>query len=299
MWSKRIASREKANSCRSRRQREETKVPQIKEIKEIPMTQLVIGKGQVRVSDVSKEVEELAESIAKVGLLEPIVVAPPDEKGRYEILTGQRRFLAHRHLNRDTILAAVLDSRVDETMAKVISVTENLVRRDLNSKDLIDACTALFKKYGSVRTVADETGLPYVKVAEYVKYDRLKPEMRTLVDSGEVKLKTALRAQDAATVTGDYQAGEAVKLAKEMASMTGAQQMKLAKERRDLPEKPVDEAIEAAKTGAKITQVLVTLGAEVHQKLQAYAKQQGTTQDDAAASLIEDGLGAKGFLEEP
>jgi len=273
-------------------------VAQIKEVKEIPLAQLVIGKGQVRVSDVSKDVEELADSIAKVGLLEPIVVSPPDEKGRYEILTGQRRFLAHRHLNRDTILAAVLDSRVDETMAKVISVTENLVRRDLNSKDLIDACTTLFKHYGNLRTVAEKTGLPYPKVVEYVKYVRLEPELRALVDSNEVKLKTALRAQDAASVTGDYQPSEAVKLAKEMASMSGAQQTKLVKERREVPEKPIDDAIEAAKTGAKIVQVVVTLGAEVHQRLQSYAKQSGTTQDDAAASLIEKGLGAEGFLEE-
>ena len=59
-------------------------------------------------------------------------------------------------------LAAILDEKVDEATAKVISITENLVRRDPPLNDLIDACTALFKRYGSVKSVAQELGLPPV-----------------------------------------------------------------------------------------------------------------------------------------
>jgi ParB family chromosome partitioning protein len=102
-----------------------------KAITEIDMAQIDIGKGQVRLRDVGKDIDELAESIAKVGLLEPIIVSETGS-GKYEIITGQRRFLAHKALGRKQILAAVLDERVDETTAKVLSVTENLVRRDLN-----------------------------------------------------------------------------------------------------------------------------------------------------------------------
>ena len=90
-------------------------------------------------------------------------------KVKYEIITGQRRFLAHQELNKPTIWAAVLDKRVDEITAKVLSVTENLVRRDLHSHDLIDVCTFLFRKYGSVRAVCEESGLSQTKVSQYVK----------------------------------------------------------------------------------------------------------------------------------
>ena len=69
---------------------------------EIPLVDLVIGKGQVRLTDVGKDIDELAESISKVGLLEPIVVCPTAQAGKYEILTGQRRFLAHKKLGRET-----------------------------------------------------------------------------------------------------------------------------------------------------------------------------------------------------
>jgi ParB family transcriptional regulator, chromosome partitioning protein len=140
----------------------------IKEVKEIPLSDLEIGKGQVRLRDVGKDIDELADSIRKVGLLEPIVVCEGQTPGKFEIITGQRRFLAHHELKKPTILSAILDEKVDEQTAKVLSVTENLVRRDLNSKDLIDACTFLFKRYGSIKAVAEETGLPRDKVSNYV-----------------------------------------------------------------------------------------------------------------------------------
>jgi len=248
----------------------------------------------VRVRDVGKEIDELAASIRKVGLLEPILVAPGDKDGTYEILTGQRRFLAHQKLGMATIRAAIIPEPVDETTAKIISVTENLVRRDLNNKDLIDACTSLYRKYGSVRHVADETGLPYHKVAQYVKYERLVPELKKLVTEG-IELKVALKAQDAASVTGECDTDEAVKFAKEMSGMSGAQQEKLVKDRRKDPEASADDIIEDDKSGGKLTQVIVTMGAQLHRSLQSYAKDEGTTQDEAARDLINQGLTSRGY----
>ena len=140
-------------------------------------------------------------------------------------------------LGLDTIWAAVLDERVDETLAKVISVTENLVRRDLNRRDLIDSCTYLYRKYGNARAVADETGLPYNDVRKYVKYDRLRPELRELYDEGGVDLSIVLRAQDAAEVMGGDVAVAAVALVEEMKPLTHAQQKKLADGLKDSPGK--------------------------------------------------------------
>ena len=267
----------------------------ILEVKEIPLASLVIGKAQVRTRDVGKDIEELAASIAKIGQLEPIVVCPSREKGKYEILTGQRRYLAHKQLGKNTILACILDREVDEIEAKVISVTENLVRNDLNNKDLIDACTALYRRYGSIKDVAEETGLPYPKVAEYVKYDRLRPELKKLVDDSEVELKAALRAQDAASVSGECDTDEAVMLAKELSRMTGAQQTNVVRKRKENPGGDISEIVEEAKSGAKVTQVVVTITANLHQCLKQFAKEEHTSIDDAASSLIEEALTSKGY----
>ena len=274
-----------------------TAMAAVKEYLQIPLDKLEIGRGQARTRDVAAGIPELADSIKKVGLLEPIVVCESKQAGKYEILTGQRRFLAHLELGLDTIWAAVLDSSVDEITAKVISVTENLVRRDLNPRDLIDACTYLYKQYGSARAVADETGLPYSDVLNYVKYDRLRPELRELYDKGEVELRTALRAQDAAEVMGGDVASNAIALVNEMKPMTYAQQKKLASGVKSTPDKPLDETIEAAKTGAQITQIVVTIGIELLQKLQLFAQDEHTSQNEAAATLIEEGLERKGYRD--
>lgn len=267
-----------------------------REIRELPMDDLTIGKTQVRTHEVGKEIAELADSIRKIGLLEPIVVCPSaKQEGKFEIITGQRRFLAHKELKAETILAAILDESVDETEAKVISLTENLLRRDLNNRDLIDVCTALFKKYGSVKLVCDETGLPYAKVSEYVKYDRLAPAMKQMVDTGQAKLKDALRAQDAASVSGELDVNVAVQLAKEMSTMSGMQQERLVRDRQEDPTKPIEELLEEQRTSKKIVQIVVTVTTTLQQQLQTFASTEGTTQDDAARSLIEEGLSLKGF----
>lgn len=266
----------------------------LKEVQELKLDDLTIGKGQVR-TKVGEGIDELAESIRVLGLLEPIVVTPAEKAGKYEILTGQRRFLAHKKLGKKTILAIVRTDKIDENLAKGISVTENVMRVDLTKKELIDACTSLFKKYGTIKDVCTATGLPYAKVSLYVKYDRLVPKLKKLVDDGEVDMATALRAQDAASVTGKTNETEAVVFAKEMKTMSGAQQSKIIKEREENPDVSADDVIEAAKTGSKIIQINVALSSTVHTSLQQYAKSEGQNQDDAAAALIEEGLQQKGF----
>ena len=271
---------------------------EIQEMRDIALSQLVIGTGQVRVSNVGANIEELAASIAKVGLLEPIVVVETDEEGKYEILTGQRRFLAHAHLGRETIKCGILDERVDDVTAKIISLTENLVRDDLTTAEKIDACTWLYKKYGSIKVVSEETGFNQSTVRQYVKFDRLVPRLQELVSNGEVDIKNALRAQDAATAASESEEGleeEAVVLAKEMSSLSGAQAERLKKDRIQSPSKPIEEVIDDSKSG-KVTQTIVTLTSSVHGALQKFASAQGQTQDDAAAGLIETALSDEGFL---
>ncbi len=267
----------------------------IKEIKEIPMDKLTIGKGQVRVTHPEKDLEDLVSSIQKHGLLSPIIVAETSG-GKYEILTGQRRFLACQTLGKTTIMAAILEGHVDEDEAKVISLTENLIRDDPIEADYIDACTSLFKKYGSVQAVADRMGIRPALVSEYLKYDVLPQPLQKMVDERQIPLRTALRANKAAmTDAGKVDVDQAVKFAQELKPMTGTQQEKVVKAAKKLKGQPFEKKIEAGRAQAQVTQILVTLGEEVHASLQQYASDEGTTQDDAAAGLIEAALNSKGY----
>lgn len=271
---------------------------QIVGYREVPLSDLEIGKSQVRTQNVGEGIDELAENIRKHGLLHPIVVCPGERPDKYEILLGQRRFLAHQILQRDKIMCAVFDEKVEPIIAKVVSLSENMIRRGLDRRDLIDVCTGLYKYYGSIQAVIEATGLPASEVRQYVKYDRLIPELKELVDKGNVDIKVALKAQDAASVIGPPSADEAIKFAEEMQKMSGPNRERLVEIRVNNPKKSADEVIDSAKTGARLVQLVVTLGETVHSNLQAYAKDEGTTQADAAADLIEEGLLTKGFMGE-
>jgi len=267
------------------------------EYREIPLDDLTIGRGQVRTQNTGQEIDELAKSIETQGLLQPIVVCQAREKGKWEILTGQRRFLAHKQLRKQKISAAVLDERVDEGQAKAISITENLIRRQLSGKELKDGINFLYNIYGTVKDVAETTGLPRNKISDYIKYPRLLKPLKELVDDGIVDVNVAVKAQDAASdEEGMADPQVAIQLAKEMAPMTGVQQKRVTREIKDHPERNINEVIEKAKTGSKVIQVIATVTQDTHSAIQQVAKEVGANQDDAVALLIEEALISRGTL---
>jgi ParB family chromosome partitioning protein len=267
-------------------------------VEDLPLELLEIGKAQVRV-DLSSGIDELADSIRKQGLLQPIVVSK-QSNGRYEILAGQRRFLAHQKLGYKAIRAIVRDAdSIDDDSKVAISLTENLVRRDNNQKELIDACTKLFKRYGSVKMVAEETGLSASIVSQYVKYDQLIPELKSKVDSAQLDMKIALQAQKAATLEdGSVDQEAAEKFAAELKPMSNAQRKKFVEVVANDPTESLEEKIERGRKQPVLKQVIVTLEESMHRGLQTFAKDEGLNQDEAAVQLIEDGLSRRGFLEE-
>ena len=258
------------------------------EYRELPLADLLIDKGQVRTRNVDKEVDALAESIRRQGLLQPIVVCKAEREGKWEILSGQRRYLAHKLLERKTINTAVLDERVDEAEAKAISITENLVRRNLSGPELIDGITFLYNKYGNAKAVHEATGIPYNDVRQYVKYPRLSAGLKKLVEKGDVDLKVALGAQDLAE-RRDGKVGERdlAKLARGMDAMSRAQRTKFVKTAADSPEASVDELLAGVEGKAEeVSQIIVTLPKAAHEALKARAKEQAVTQDEAAATIL-------------
>ena len=270
----------------------------IEAYRNIPLDDLVIGKGQVRTQDLSKGIEDLARSIEAQGLLQPIVVCAAREEGKWEILTGQRRFLAHKKLQRDVISAAVLDERVDEEQAKAISITENLIRRKLSGKELKDGILYLYNIYGNIQDVVKTTGLPRKEVQDNVKYPRLPSELKKMVDEGRVDVNAAVKALDASNDDdGNPDTENAIRLAQEMAPMSGVQRKKFTDEIKKDPDKPVEEAIERAKTGSKVVQIIATVTQNTHMALQRFAKEEGSNQDEAAVILLEEALVDRGLLE--
>jgi ParB family chromosome partitioning protein len=264
-------------------------------VQDILMEKIVIGPSQARVRKVEEDLDELAASMEKVGLLEPVVVYKLEDD-TYELLTGQRRFLAAQKLEWKSIPATVVKKPAHEALAKAISLTENFVRKPLPERDLIEACTGLYKFYGTIPAVAEETGLPARKVREYVKYDRVAPILRKLVDDGKLDINLALKAQNAAEKSdGSLDEEKAVKFAETLKSMTGAHRKNLETIAESTPDKSADEIIEEARKPPQQETVKVSLLQPAVQSLTKFASDAKTTKEEAAADLIVEGLKDKGY----
>lgn len=260
----------------------------LREVRHIGLDDLVLSPQQARTRDVEKDLDELVDSIRVQGQLEPILVVPcRTVPGKFEIVAGQRRWLAMRRLGAGTIHAAILDDDVDEVTAQAISVSENMVRRDLSGKDLIDICTRLYHRYGTVKAVAQELGLPYNKVRSYVKFDRLRPDLKRLVESGRLDIKTAIRIEDH---YGDDEIDprRLSTIADAVAGMTNAQKADYLKDLATEQERQPMPQVNGAPRRApgSVRQILVTLrGFEVDQ-LRQWAKDHHLTQDAAAGQIL-------------
>lgn len=271
-------------------------------VRVIPLDEIDIGTAQVRTENLQPDstgMQELMKSIEVQGLLQPIVVIEMTN-GRYDVVAGQRRLLAHQYLGRTAIQAVVRKGAgLTEIERTAISLTENLVREDNLQKELIAACTKLYRMYGSMKMVAEDTGLSHSVVSRYVKYDQLIEPLKKQVEEAKLDMKVALQAQKAASdPQGEVDASAALKFAQELAPMSNVQRKNLVKIANDNPEASVEEKIEKGRKQPVLKQVVVTLGESLHSNLQKFASEEAQNQDEAAQSLIEDGLARRGYLGE-
>ena len=101
----------------------------LKDTAEVPLDKVFPNPDQPRTNFKKDELEELAESIKKNGLLQPILVrSMPD--GTYQIIAGERRWQACRLLKMENVPVRIHDADDDETI--ILALIENIQRSDLN-----------------------------------------------------------------------------------------------------------------------------------------------------------------------
>ncbi len=167
-------------------------------IYEIPLEKIQISDDNVRDSNPMKDLEDLAASISKHGLLQPVVLLGEINKTPYKLISGQRRFFAHKKLDKETI-RAVFVGKLDKTQAIVRSLVENMQRVDLEYEDTSRAITYLYENFKKdERKVQKETGLSLRKIRDFIKIEaQATPVMKDLLKRKKVSpadVKRALRA---------------------------------------------------------------------------------------------------------
>ena len=96
----------------------------------VSISDLARNKFQPRNFFDERKIDELAQSIKKNGLIQPIAVRP-GKKGEYEIIAGERRWLAAQKAGLHQVPVVVLN--LNDIQSLELAIIENIQREDLNS----------------------------------------------------------------------------------------------------------------------------------------------------------------------
>jgi ParB family chromosome partitioning protein len=115
---------------------------------------------------------EMRDSIKENGVVQPIVVRPAEEQGRYILVLGERRLRASKMAEKETIPALV--KKVSLQQAAEMTVLENLVREDLNPLEQAEAFRVLSKEFHLTQAqIADRVGVSRESVSNYMRLLKL------------------------------------------------------------------------------------------------------------------------------
>ena len=159
----------------------------------IPVDKIKMSELQARQKEVTAGLELFAEQIRKVGLIQPIVVY---QKGtEYELLVGQRRYLAHRDvLEWKEIRAEIIKRPEDDMMATTISWLENHARKKMANKDTLRHVARMLGEGMTAKAVGDTLGMSAVEVNRAKQLPSVPDVVRVAVEAGKLSIKNAIKA---------------------------------------------------------------------------------------------------------
>jgi len=143
----------------------------------LELDKIVVEEGLRKTPGDEKSLEELADSIRRHGVLQPIMVEPIGE-GKYRLLIGERRFRASRMAGLTTIPAQVLDEPLKPDEALESKLIENLHREDLDPIDVAEAYAALRDMGLKVSEIARRVGKSRPYVSNVMRILKLHPAVR-------------------------------------------------------------------------------------------------------------------------
>lgn len=180
----------------------------------VKLTEIEPNREQPRKDFDEEALNELAESIAKHGLIQPIVVRPT-ANGTYKIIAGERRWRACRIAGLDAV--PVIIKEVDDRALMELALIENLQREDLNAVEEALGYRSLIETYGLTQEqVAEQMGKSRVAVTNTLRLLNLKDNELELLRAGAI---TAGHARALLSCEDGEIRKEMLRLAKEGASV--------------------------------------------------------------------------------
>jgi ParB family chromosome partitioning protein len=150
--------------------------------REIPVGEIERSPFQTRTRFDEVQLAELAASIAATGVVQPIVVRPLPH-GHYQLIAGERRWLASQRAGKETIPAII--RQVSDEQAMEMTIVENLQRTDLNPMEQARAYDKLSREFQLTQEqMAKRTGKDRASVANFLRLLKLPEEVQGKVEEG-------------------------------------------------------------------------------------------------------------------
>jgi len=150
----------------------------------IPLDSIEPNPDQPRRSFDRRHLEQMAESISRHGVLQPVVVRRAGH--RYELICGEQRWRAARLAELSTIPAVVSD--VDDRDRLELALIENVQRADLNPIELAHAFKALCDSGATQEEVGERVSLDRSTVANHLRMLELPREFQADVEAGRLTM---------------------------------------------------------------------------------------------------------------
>lgn len=163
----------------------DVKAKPMAEMTEIKIADIVPNPTQPRTQFDEQALEELADSIRVLGLIQPITVKKDGDK--YLIISGERRWRAAQAAGLESMPAYIRD--VDDTNLHAMALVENIQRQDLNAIEVALGLQRLIDECGLTQdALADKVGKKRSTIANYMRLLKLPNEVQLAVKEGIISM---------------------------------------------------------------------------------------------------------------
>ena len=236
----------------------------------LKLTEIEPNREQPRKDFDEKALSELADSIREHGVLQPLLVRPLKD-GRYQLITGERRWRASRMAGLTEVPVIVRD--LDDQAAMELALIENLQRTDLNIMEEAAGYRELMERYGMTQeVVAKRVGKSRPAVANALRMLALPEATARLVREGK------LTAGHARALLGLPDPAEIDPLAERVLAegLSVRETERLVADRKVSPEKKPQPAVKNWGEDSRLKQTVLYLSEYFGRKAQIKAKKDGT-----------------------
>lgn len=157
------------------------------ETRQVEIDRIDVNPWQPRRQFQDETLEELAESIRKHGIIQPLVVSR-GEDGRYRLIAGERRLRAARKAALKEVPIVIRD-KADSEETLALALIENIQREDLNAIDEALAYEQLHEEFGLTQEeISAQVGKSRSTVANSLRLLKLPASVQEMVSTGRLSM---------------------------------------------------------------------------------------------------------------